>query len=298
MQDLSNEQIIEQIRATGDDDRELIGQLYKQNTGLLRRFIRPYVRAGMESDDAMQQAYLGLVQAVEHYDETTGNTFTTCLCHWVRSAVGRELQNTAHTKRLPAHMQERIGKYKRICREYKAETGKQPNDNYLCFFLGVSPEQLKAIRLAINESEILSLSEPIKEDSAVTFENVVPDPADMIGDIIEQASRAQDARELWAEVDRLEYRQAEALRRKYVNNLSITQVAEELGLTKSQAIRTLNKGCKRLRHSKKVERIAQDAGYSTRDLFGGSLSSFKTSGTSIVEDAALRKIESLLAKGN
>ena len=79
---MTNEELA--IKAQSGDSAALL-QLWKQNTGLAaifsqRRYIRLMATGnmrGVEFDNLMQAAFLGLVNAVEHYDPAKGDSFTT-----------------------------------------------------------------------------------------------------------------------------------------------------------------------------------------------------------------------------
>lgn len=289
---MSNEDIVKQIRETGDPDRALILQLYEQNNGLIKQFVRPYVAAGLEQEDALQQAYFAVVEAVEHYDPEAGALFSTCLMYWVRATVGRELQGTAHTKRIPAHMQERIAQYKRFVREHEAVTGSRPADSLICRHLNVSPAQLENLRRTIYEAGMLSLSEPLPgaDDPADTLETTIADSADRIQDTIDRMAEEQAAREIWAEVDALGADPARVIRARYADGLTRQAAAEKLNKTPAGIQRAEGRALRDLQHNKTIKRIARDFGYTSRDLYGGSLSAFRNMGSSAVEWAVLKHL--------
>lgn len=285
---MTNEQIIERIRTTGDETRELIAQLYTQNTGLILKTSAPYIDAGMEPDDAMQEGYIALVQAVNNYDPKAGAAFSTYLCYWIRATVARAFCNTGNVKRLPASVTRQIYQYKKICQECERETGRAPDDSYLRACMGVNPDQLEFLRQVIRESAVSSLSEKMPGAEDLTIADSVPDPADMIGDACDAIDDERAARELWATVDALQDNQPEILKLRYRECRSINATAEQLQTTPGKVKRAESYGLRRLRNSKKIKQIAGDCGYSTAALFGGSLARFKTTGSSIIEETVLK----------
>lgn len=65
---LSNEELVARIRA-GQNIKDNMQQLYNQNLPLIRQFIRPFL--GYEDEaDLLQESYIGLWQAVRHYESS------------------------------------------------------------------------------------------------------------------------------------------------------------------------------------------------------------------------------------
>ena len=74
---MSNEEMAIRIQA---GERELLGPLWEQNSGLLYRLARRYEGLGrlhgLEYDDLMQCAFLALSRAVEGFQEAKGYKLT------------------------------------------------------------------------------------------------------------------------------------------------------------------------------------------------------------------------------
>lgn len=66
---MTNEELVEKIQA-GEDVQTNMGLLYQQNQPLIYKFALPYSEM-MDINDLMQEAYFGLVKAVEKYDGIT-----------------------------------------------------------------------------------------------------------------------------------------------------------------------------------------------------------------------------------
>lgn len=285
---MTNEEIIKKIRTTGDENRDLIAELYQQNTGLIKKIAWPYVCMGMDHDDAMQESFLALLQAVEHYEPSAG-AFSTYLSYWIRATLGRALNETANAKRLPAHMCSQITQYKRLCADYEKEFGCAPDDLYIRARLDVTQDQLNQLRQTMHEATVFSLSEPVPGTDDLTIADVVADPADQIGDAIDDADRKEDARKIWAAVDALQ--DADVIKLRYQERQTMSATAQRLGVTLDKVRRTEKKGLQRLRRNKEIKLIANEYGLGTQQLYGGSLTRFKNSGCSVVEETILKLLE-------
>lgn len=285
---LSNEQLALLATLRDENRNDYLTQLFLQNKGLIYRIIQPYIGInGNDADDLMQDSFIAVIECVDHYDPDKGQ-FTTLLPYWVKNTIFRTFYS-GNALRLPEYLRTRIGQYTRFCDEFQKRYGEPPADIYIKMRLKLTQDQLDDIRIIINQRNTESLDKPITE--SLTVADSVADDRDIIGNMIDQVDRKQASRELWSEVDALEPEQRSAIRAKYLEDLTVQEVADRLHLTKSQANRAISKGCKNLKRKKKIKQVGEVFGYTSHDLYGGGLQSFLNSGSSIVELAIIRKLE-------
>lgn len=285
---MTNEQLVEEIKGNPADAQELTAQLYEQNRGLISVFLRPYIDAGLEEADAMQDAFFAVLDALQGYDPERGK-FSTFLRYSVLKVVVGNFRNTGAVVRLPANKQELISKYCRIAQSFEAEHGRPAPDAFIRCRLHISQDQLNGLRQVMANGRARSLEEPLTENLSIA--DTVPDPVDRIQIICDQITEQQDARDLWAAVDALQEDQRETLKKRYQDGQTIRETAEQLNTTPGKVQRAENKGLQRLRHNRAIKQIAKDRGFFTRELYGGGLNSFQITGASVVERAVLRRLE-------
>ena len=63
--------------------------------------------------DIIQEGNLGLMRAIETYDPDQG-AFTTYAVPWIKHSIRRSLDDKDRSIRLPYHLEELVGKYKRL----------------------------------------------------------------------------------------------------------------------------------------------------------------------------------------
>lgn len=290
---MTNEEIIEKISIGHGDKQQLLLQLYEQNKPLIRKVIRPYLRkhAAMDEDDLMQEAYFGVIEAAEHYDQDKGMMFSSYMIYWIRAAVNRPFYSMSRADSMPEHMVQRMVSYNRTVAQYRQQTGTDPPDNVLRHELKISQEQLEQIRQFNQRGHTASLSDIVPGTDGVTVADMIQDPDDIINELCEELDSHTNAAALWAEVDELDPRQAQAIRTYFQGGLSVREVADQLQITQGKARAAINKGCQKLARKRSVRQIARDYGYSSFDLFGGGFRTFLHSGTSNVESAVIWKLE-------
>lgn len=290
---MTNEQLIEQLRTSQDDKQRILLELYEQNKPLIRKVIQPYLRkhAAMDEDDLMQEAYFGVIEAADHY-QNKGALFATYMTYWIRAAVNRPFYSMSRAERMPEHMVQRLIDYHRILTQYRQQNGADPSDRVFRTKLHLSQKQLEQLRQFDHRGQVLSLSEPMPGIEDLTLGDVIPDRTDKISDLCDQIDNERDAAELWAEVDQLDPRQAQMIRTRFQGDLSVREVAERMQLSQGKIRDGIDRGCRKLSRKRIVRRIGKDHGFlSTSDLFGGGLQRFLNTGESCVEHAVIRKLD-------
>lgn len=62
----------------------------------------------VEFEDLAQAGMVGLIRAIEMFDASRGNKFSTYATNWIRQSISREMDDTARTIRLPVHVMEQM----------------------------------------------------------------------------------------------------------------------------------------------------------------------------------------------
>lgn len=129
---MSNEEIVRQIQK-GKNRRENLSLLWERNQVLINSIVRRLT--GLQAyeegfEDARQQSYFALLEAVEWYKVESGLKFFTYAKSKIRKAIYRYHANVGYVVRAPEYLRLRVKKYARFCQEYKIQNGVWPDVKY------------------------------------------------------------------------------------------------------------------------------------------------------------------------
>ena len=290
---LSNEELVTEIQAGRDRQRNL-SRLWDQVRPFVCRIANRY-GAGDETEDLIQEGFLAVENAARKYDAKQGAQFLT-FAEWdIRSRMGRYMDYSG-TVRLPAWMAEAAQKYRKAVSEFEKAHGREPTEAEAARAVGISFDysgrwvrQLDRIRAAAMEPT--SLDGPVYEDGP-TLGEIQPagePPQDAVTDAI---FREQMAAAVWEQVDTLPEIQADVIRDRYRDGLTLAQIGERKGYTKERARQVEAKALKTLRTGKRLKVLkpyyAELYGSAMRGTGAGSFSRTWTSST---EREALRLLD-------
>ena len=125
-------------------------------------------------EDLVIEGNFGLIRALQKFDVTKGNKFSTYATQWINHSITRFISNYSRIVRIPVHMGERLYLLKRKREEFELENNRVPNMKELSEITNLN---LKAINDLIEyEAQLeypVSLGGTIKSDSSFEIENFV-----------------------------------------------------------------------------------------------------------------------------
>ena len=258
---MSNEELVSAIQGGKGDRQELLGELYSQNFGAIRKICKKYEGA-VETDDALQEAYFGICKAAEMWTPEGGASFIGYAGFWIRQSILRYLANNGSCVRVPSHQLRKIRGYNRTVNAYRVRFGRDPSDRELCALLELTPEQLDTLRRDAKMLYLRSTDEVIDEDGETTLGDLLQDKRDFTEDI-EQKEMASC---LWGEVDSLPAQQSAVIRDRFQNDHTFNECAVSLGCTPQQVKSLHDKALRELRkprHTKHLRPyLTEQAAYS------------------------------------
>ena len=289
---MTNEELVMQYQSSHDQEekKEILSVLYQQNSGLLAIISRKY-EAFCELDDLMQEAFIGLNDAVEHYDSSKGVKFVSFAYMRISQAIFRYTQENRTTVRIPEYQRSMIMKYESFVSEYYEETSKQPSERLLMLHLGISLEQLKQLRKDADIVKMKSLDSPIDELEQIALVDTIADERNQYEEIEADVMNLQLSDVLWEMVDsELDSTQATIIHDKYQHNTSAMEISKKLGISKSRVYTNEYKALDVLRkrkNRKKLEPFFSESRIFSISIECSGYGYYKNSGCSAPEKVIL-----------
>ena len=179
-QPLSRQREIELVHRARAGDERAMHQMVEANLRFVVRIARGYHGRGLSFMELISEGNLGLMEAVQRFDETRGFKFITYAVWWIRQAILRALAEHGKIARPPLSRVNDLQKVERWTSILAQKLGRDPTPEEIANSAKLSLERThNALYMAQPD---ISMDVPTlpdeREPLMATFAARTPDPAD------------------------------------------------------------------------------------------------------------------------
>jgi RNA polymerase sigma factor for flagellar operon FliA len=241
-----------EFKRTGDP--RLRDRLVISYAGIVKHIVYRKVRelpAWCEVDDLLSCGIEALIAAIDRFDPTRGATFEQYAWTRVHGAVLDELRRQDWAPRPLRRWERDIAKARE---QFFALHARQPTRQELADALAIDIEHLEKIRRDLQSSELTSLNTLVLDDEDRSVERIDTLESEEVGADPEQATAVTEAKDKFRRAfARLSERERELVVLLYVQNLTLKEIGEVMGVSESRVCRLHGRLKQRLRDALKAD---------------------------------------------
>ena len=224
---LKPEEQMQMLRDIKNGKSELKDEFVNANLRLVLSIVKKFNSRGENIDDIFQVGVVGLIKAIDNFDINQQVQFSTYAVPMIIGEIKRFLRDSS-AMRVSRSIRDISYKVSKAKEEYINRTNEEPTVAYLAKVIGVDEEDV-----------VLAMDSMIQPMSI--YDSVYNEGGDAIY-VIDQLKSEKDEAESFTEKLALAQamksdKEKQIIRRRYFDNITQTELAEEIGVSQAQISR-------------------------------------------------------------
>lgn len=239
--DVTDEELVYRM---GEDPAAYSDELVRRHSDLVASISRRYRGKGIDQDDLRQVANMALLKAIQRYDPEIGS-IRPYAAATISGELKRLLRDRGWSVRVPRSLQERSLEVAKASDEMAQTLNRAPEPRELAEKLDISEEEVIEALDARNAYVSSSMDKPAESTGLTLLERLEDDDiALLLADdriVVEQA------------IQQLPERQQRILELRFNEDMTQSEIAEEIGISQMHVSRLLNRAFSSLRESIEID---------------------------------------------
>jgi RNA polymerase sigma-B factor len=237
----SDEELLSTFSRTRDQPvrEELARRFLPLASGLAAR----YRDRGESMEDLEQVARLGLLKAIDGYDDERANSFNAYATPTILGELRRHFRDRSWSMRVPRDLKEAIPRIRSAIADLATEKGRMPDEEEVAEATNMEPDEVREAMAASSAARPASLDAPA---SRVVEEGAIP-LVEQVGSTDENLDQVEYNVMLEGRLEALSERDREVLHLSFVEDLTQSEIGERVGVSQMQVSRILRSSLERLR---------------------------------------------------
>ena len=230
-----NEDMLSELRAAQNGEKEVAERLLEENSGLIWSVARRYFGRGADPEDLYQLGCLGFLKALAGFDPDFGTQFSTYAVPKIAGEIRRFLRDDGAVK-VSRGLREQAARIFAARQTLEQRLGREPHLSELAVETGLDPEEIAVAEAANSPTE--SLQRESGEDG-FTLELVLGDYG--------AEERMLERVNLRSLIEELPERERKVIALRYYHGLTQQNCAKVLHVSQVQISRLEKRAVERLR---------------------------------------------------
>ncbi len=210
--------------------------MVKANLRLVVNIARGYVGRGVSFEDLIEEGNLGLMRAVEAFDDTMETRFSTYASYWIKQSIRRAVINQGKPIRVSAQSVSLLARWKRAHSVLSEQLGRTAFADEVDKALNFKPKKRGSVRKALVAEGLHRVGSTSEEDSEWSVLDSLAD------ETTTSAEKRVEDKDHWEQVlsllENMDQRQAIVIRGRFGlddgNPKTLCQLGRELGVCRER----------------------------------------------------------------
>ena len=216
--------------------------LVRLHLPLVEHCARRFLNRGEPFDDLMQVGTIGLIKAVDRFDDERGVEFSTYATPTIIGEIKRHFRDKGWAIRVPRRLQELRMSISKATADLSQDLGRSPTAAELATRLGVEVEEVLEGLESANAYATLSL------DAGDDADDSPGSMLDTLGEDDEGLAHVEIRESIKPLIETLPARERRILLLRFFRGMTQSQIAEEIGVSQMHVSRLLSRTLDHLRH--------------------------------------------------